>query len=400
MPIYFNGHDLTNKGRGVVLIIGEDINLGSFSATSDAVKKVKQAYQQVLPIWLKNENALYACTSILFLQDDDAYDLKFIKEQSGYGSIKIYSSGDMCVDGECARVITKVLVDNVNPDTFDQFFVEVKGVNDGGLVNNEINLQLIQEDGKTPLTFDGYTPCMFNRTGSASYTPVHNGYKFGGDLYAGVFRTAGTHKFYVEASLANSPLQPHVKSDLITYEWPDVQFKSPTSTPSFGDIRAVFISGSNDIVTAEKLTEPFAAIFGSAVSYSEAFNGNQYISYVLLPTNMCSYKLQIGGNSFNNCPNLKTIVFQGPGYVSVPVSNFYNSIFDDSTIIFDCRDMVIGDSAFSTETTCSPRIEYYGLREPTIGAYAFNGISTDTVVHVCSYYQSEKFGNFGVVKDL
>lgn len=399
MPIYFNGHDLTSRG-GVVLIIGEDINLESFSATNDAVRKVKQAYQQALPIWLKNENALYTCTYISFLQDDDAYDLKFIKEQSGYESIKIYSSGDMCVDGECERVITKVLVDSVNPDTFDQFFVEVKGVNDDGLINNEINLQLIQEDGETPLTFDGYTPCMFNGSGSASYTPAHSGYKFGGDLYAGVFRTAGIHKFYVEASLADHPSQPHVKSDLITYGWPDVQFKSPASTPSFGDIQIAFIANPNDIIGAEGSTEPFAAIFGGSVSYSEAFNGNQYISYVLLPTNPCYYEAQIGVSSFCNCSNLKTIVFQGSDYLDVADSNFFNSIFNDSTIIFDCCDMVIGESSFSTETTCSPRIEYYGLREPTIGQSAFNGISSDTVVHVCSYYQSEKFGSFDVVKDL
>lgn len=396
MPIYFNGHDLTNKGG--VLTIGEDIIPESFSATSDAVKKVKQAYQQGLPVWLKNENTLYTCTSISFLQDDDAYDLKFIKEQSGYESIKIYSSGSICVDGECAKVISEVLVDSVNPDIFDQFFVEVKGVTD--LATNEINLQLIQEDGETPLTFDSYTPCMFDKSGSVSYTYAHSGYKFGGDLYAGVFRTAGTHKFYVEASLADRPSQPHVKSDLITYEWPDVQFKSPTSTPSSGDIRAVPINSKNDIISAEVILEPFLAFFISEISYSSAFNGNQYISYVVFQTNTCGYNSQIGGSSFNNCSNLKTILFSNSGYLSVPASNFFNSIFDDSTIIFDCRDMVIGDSSFSTETTCSPRIEYYGLREPTIGSYAFSGISTDTVVHVCSYYQSEKFGNFDVVKDL
>lgn len=397
MPIYFNGHDLTNRG-GVILTTGEDIIPESFSATSDAVNKVKQAYQQGLPVWLKNENTLYTCTSISFLQDDDAYDLKFIKEQSGYESIKIYSSGSICVDGECAKVISEVLVDSVNPDIFDQFFVEVKGVTD--LATSEINLQLIQEDGETPLTFDSYTPCMFDKSGSASYTHAHSGYKFGGDLYAGVFRTVGTHKFYIEASLADRPSQPHVKSDLITYEWPDVQFKSPTSTPSSGDIRTVPISSKNDIISAEVILEPFLAFFSGTIDSSEAFNGNQYISYVVFQTDTCGYNSQIGGNSFNNCSNLKTILFSNSGYLSVPAYNFFNSIFDDSTIIFDCRDMVIGGSSFSTETTCSPRIEYYGLREPTIGSYAFNGISTDTVVHVCSYYQSEKFGNFNVVKDL
>lgn len=399
MPIYFNGYDLTSRG-GVILIIGEDINLESFSATSDAVRKVKQAYQQALPIWLKNENALYACTSISFLQDDDAYDLKFIKEQSGYGSIKIYSSGDMCVDGECARVIAEVLVDSVNPDTFDQFFIEVKGVNDDSLVNDEINLQLIQEDGETPFTFDGYTPCMFNGSGSASYTHTNSGYKFGGDLYAGVFRTAGIHKFYVEANLANRPLQPHVKSDLIIYEWPDVQFNSNVSTPPSEGLSLVPISSAKDVNDAETLTKPFMAFFSGAVDTSSAFEGNQYISYVTFPTDLCDYKAQIGASSFCNCSNLKTIVFQGSGYLSVADNNFSNSIFNDSTIIFNCRDMVIGNGAFSTYTTCSPRIEYYGLREPTIGQSAFNGISLDTVVHVCSYYQSEKFGSFDVVKDL
>lgn len=334
------------------------------------------------------------------MQDDDAYDLKFIKEQSGYGSIKIYSSGDMCVDGECARVIDKVLVDSVNPDTFDHFFIEVKGMDDDGLVNEEINLQLIQEDGETPLTFDGYTPCMFNGSGSASYTHTNSGYKFGGGLYAGVFRTAGIHKFYVESSLVNRPSQPHVKSDLITYEWPDVQFNSNVSTPPSGDLRLSFVTSPRDIKNAEMLTEPFAVFFSGAVNTSSAFEGNQYISYVTFPTNSCDYKAQIGASSFCNCSNLKTIVFQGSGYSDVADNNFSNSIFNDSTIIFNCRDMVIGNGAFSTDTTCSPRIEYYGLREPTIGQSAFNGISSGTVVHVCSYYQSEKFGSFNVVKDL
>ncbi len=149
---------------------------------------------------------------------------------------------------------------------------------------------------------------------------------------------------------------------------------------------------------------------GVTIIQGYVFSGCTSLEEITIPNSVTS----IGGSAFNGCTSLKEITipnsvtsigsyaFQGcselaeitiPGSVtSIEEATFQNCTSLESVTMGDGVTS-IGIYAFNNCTSLT-NIVYEGTTKPTIGDYAFSGISAEATVTVPADYEDDSFGGF------
>ena len=120
---------------------------------------------------------------------------------------------------------------------------------------------------------------------------------------------------------------------------------------------------------------------------SYAFSGCTSLEEITIPNNVTS----IGSYAFQGCSELAEITIPG-SVTSIEEATFQNCTSLESVTMGDGVTS-IGIYAFNNCTALTS-IVYEGTTEPTIGGYAFSGISTEATVTVPADYEDDSFGDF------
>ena len=190
MPIYFNGHDLTNRG-GVVLTIGNELDYENYTISASGLQKVKDAYQNAIPISLKQNDTLYAV--VLLQKDGDDYKLAAVNSRGSYDNIEI-DSGTL---GITVNGVGPASISSIKPSTDSPYQEMVVNFTVSGENLDGRTMYLgfySSQDTSTKIT--PVNTSRFNANNHVQFT----GTNYIGIQYADVF-DAGTHYFHLGVSL-------------------------------------------------------------------------------------------------------------------------------------------------------------------------------------------------------
>ena len=141
--------------------------------------------------------------------------------------------------------------------------------------------------------------------------------------------------------------------------------------------------------TFENCTSLESVTMGDGVTtiQSSAFSGCTSLKEITIPDGVTS----IGGYTFSGCTSLEEITI--PNNVTSIGSYVFSGCTSLKEITIPGSVTSIGHYAFNNCTALT-NIVYEGTTKPTIGDYAFSGISAEATVTVPADYEDDSFGGF------